>query len=143
MATMLDKFNTARWVYVWVALLTIAGCESPEWTRSLNDSFSATEKPTPKAEEQHRQEYVATHSHESMRWLLSHCVEMGMSYRKVCHIMGEDGTLETGDRKLMTGGGNYRVGDEMYAFGPDSEGKTVYLAFREDRLVNFERSEFK
>ena len=57
--------------------------------------------------------------------------------------MGEDGTLETGDRRLMTGGGNYRVGDEMYAFGPDSKGKTVYLAFREDRLVNFERSEFK
>ena len=140
---MLDKFNKARSVYVWVAVLTLAGCESPEWTRSLNDSFSAVEQPGSKTSEQHRQEYVATHDHESMRWLLSHCVEMGMSYRKVCHIMGEDGTLETGDRQLLSGGGNYRVGDEMYAFGPDSKGKTVYLAFREDRLVNYERSEFK
>ena len=140
---MLDNFNKACSVYVWVAVLTFAGCESPEWTRSLNDSFAAVEQPGSKTVEQHRQKYVATHDHESMRWLLSHCVEMGMSYRKVSHIMGEDGTLETGDRQLLSGGGNYRVGDEMYAFGPDSKGKTVYLAFREDRLVNYERSEFK
>jgi hypothetical protein len=144
MAFMRDKF-VARLVYVWfaLALLTFAGCESPEWTRSLNDSFSAAEKTGPKTEEEHRREYVATHSHESMRWLLSHRVQTGMSYNQVRHVLGEDGTLETGDRKLMTGGGNYRVGDEMYAFGPDSKGKTVYLAFRENRLVNFEPSEFK
>ena len=82
MATMLDKFNMARSVYAWVAVLMLAGCESPEWTRSLNDSFAATDQPSAKSEEQHRQEYVATHSHESMHWLLSHCVEMGMSYRE-------------------------------------------------------------
>lgn len=139
---MFDKFNAARWLYVWIAVLTVAGCESPEWTRSLNDSFMAHDKPNAKDEEKHRQEYVETHSPESMRWLLGHCVEMGMSYKTVCHIMGEDGTLETGDRRLLTGGGNYRLGDEMYAWS-NSKGKTVYLAFRDDRLVNFERSEFK
>ena len=141
MATMLDRFNSARSMCVWLVVLTITGCESPDWTRSLNDSFSVTEKSGSKTEEEHRQEYMETHSPESMRWLLSHCVEMGMSYNQVRHIIGEDGTLETG-RKLVTGGGNYRLGDEMYAWS-DSKGKTVYLAFREDRLVNFDRSEFK
>jgi hypothetical protein len=143
MATLLNRINRTWLVTTWVAVLTLAGCESPEWTRSLNDSFAATDQPDSKTEEKHRREYEATRSHESMKWLLSHCVESGMSYKKVCHIMGEDGTLETGDRRLLAGGGNYRVGDEMYSFGPDSQGKTVYLAFREDRLVNFERSEFK
>jgi hypothetical protein len=143
MATILHKFNTARSVCVCVVVFTFGGCESPEWTRSLNDSFLASDKPSAKTEEQHRQEYEETHSPESMRWLLSHCVEMGMSYKNVCHIMGEDGTPpETSDRRLLAGGGNYRVGDEMYAWS-DSKGRTVYLAFREDRLVNFDRSEFK
>src|SRR5579872_6654852 len=116
MATMLENFNWARSVCAWFAVLTFAGCESPEWTRSLNDSFSAADKRGPKTEEEHRQEYAATHSPESMRWLLSHCVETGMSYKKVCHIMNEDGTAITGDNRVLSGGGNYRVGDEIYAF---------------------------
>jgi hypothetical protein len=31
----------------------------------------------------------------------------------------------------------------VYAFGPDSEGQTVYLAFREDMLVNFDPLDFR
>ena len=143
METLLNKIKVTRWVCAWVAFLAIAGCESPEWTRSLNDSFAASDQPNSKIEEAHRQEYISSHSHESMYWLLGHCVDMGMSYKKVCHIMGEDGTPETGDRRILAGGGNYRVGDEIYSFGPDSKGKTVYLAFREDRLVNYDRAEFK
>ena len=137
-----NRRDMARSICAWIAAVAFAGCESPDWTRSLNESFAANDHPSARTEEEHRQEYISTHSPESMRWLLSHCVEMGMSYKKVCHIMGEDGTLETGDRRLLADGGNYRVGDEMYAFG-DSRGKIVYLAFREDRLVNFDRSEFK
>jgi hypothetical protein len=143
MAMLPDRYDMARWVCAGVTFMALAGCESPEWTRSLNDSFAATDQPDSKTEEAHRQEYIETHSHESMYWLLSHCVEMGMSKKKVCHILGEEGTPETGDRRLLAGGGNYRVGDEMFSFGPDSKGKTVYLAFREDRLVNFDRAEFK
>ncbi|HEY2253866.1 MAG TPA: hypothetical protein VGH74_22480 [Planctomycetaceae bacterium] len=141
---MLKRHYLAGAVCGWIAAIAMAGCESPEWTRSLNDSFfAATDHPSAKTEESHRQEYVATHSHESMRWLLSNCVEMGMSYKKVCHIMGEEGTPVAGDNRVLSGGGNYRLGDEVYAFGPDTKGKTVYLAFREDRLVNYDRSEFK
>jgi hypothetical protein len=140
---MRERFKSARSFCACIAVVTFAGCESPEWTRSLNDSFSAADKSGPKTEEEHRDEYAATHSPASMRWLLGHCVEMGMSYKRVCHIMKEDGTPVTGDNRVLSGGGNYRVGDEVYAFGPDTNGKTVYLVFREDRLVNFDRSEFQ
>jgi hypothetical protein len=143
METLFNRIRMTRLVCAWVAILAIVGCESAEWTRALNDSFSPSNQPSAKVEEAHRQEYIATKSHESMYWLLGNCVEIGMSYKKVSHIMGEDGTPETGDRRILAGGGNYRVGDEIYSFGPDSKGKTVYLAFREDRLVNFERAEFK
>lgn len=140
---MLNRSHMAGVVRAGIAVLAIAGCESPEWTRSLNDSFAAADQPNPKLEEQYREEYAATHSPKSMRWLLSHCVEMGMSYKKVCQIMKEEGAPVTGDKSVLSGGGNYRVGDEVYAFGPDTNGKTVYLVFREDRLVNYDRSEFK
>jgi hypothetical protein len=132
-----------RRVCLGFALALLAGCESPEWTRSLNDSFAHQDKPSAKTEEQHRQEFQETKSHESMRWLLAHCIHTGMSYNEVCRIMGEDGNLETQDRQLKSGGGNYRIDDEMYGFGPDSKGKTVYLAFRENRLINFDPEQFR
>lgn len=143
MATMLNRNYMAGVICAWIFAATFTGCESPEWTRSLNDSFAAADQPNPKLEEQHREEYAATHNPQAMRWLLSHCVEMGMSYKKVCQIMKEEGTPVMGDKSLLSGGGNYRVGDEVYAFGPDTNGKTVYLVFRDDRLVNYDRSEFK
>jgi hypothetical protein len=78
-----------------------------------------------------------------MRWLLAHRVKGGMSYAAVCHVLGEDGERETKDRWLKTGGVNIRIDDEVYAFGPDSEGRNLYLFFRDDRLINFDPDEFK
>ena len=66
-----------------------------------------------------------------------------MSYSAVCHVLGEDGERETKDRWLKTSGANVRIDDEVYSFGPDSEGRILYLFFRDDRLINFEADEFK
>jgi len=138
------KTPTVRFSVVLFAIAVAVGCESPDWTRSLNDSYAQQERPSSKSEEQHRQDYQATKSHEALRWLLANCVRTGMSYNQVCQVLGvEDGTLETHDRQLKSGGGNYRVDDEMYGFGPDTKGKTVYLAFRENRLVNFDADQFR
>jgi len=108
----------------------------------MNDSFKHQEPSSKSAEEEHRQDYVATHSRKAMRWLLSHCVDVGMSYKQVCKIMGEEGDPETHDRAFKSHGANYFIDDEMYAW-KDNEGRAVYLGFREDRLVNFERSDFR
>ncbi len=127
----------------WFLTLALAGCESAEWTRTLNESFNGTAPSGPRNEEDHRREYIATHSRKSMRWLLGHCVKTGMSYAEVCRVMGEEGERETKDRWLKTTGMNVRVDDEVYAFGPDSDGRILYLFFREDRLINFDPSDFK
>ncbi len=138
----LNRFYVAVTACAGLAALTLTGCESPDWSRSLSNSFAGSDQPNPRLEEQYREEYAATRSAKSMRWLFSHCVEMGMSYKQVCQIMKEEGTPVTGERHLLAGG-SYRLGDDVYAFGPDTNGKTVYLVFRDDRLINYDRSEFK
>jgi hypothetical protein len=127
----------------WLAAMALTGCESPSWTHSLNESFNAKEEGRPRTEEEHRKEYIATHSRKSMRWLLAHRVNTGMSYQNVCHVLGEDGKREERDRWLKTGGVNIRIDDEVYSFGPDSDGRILYLFFRDDRLINFEPEEFR
>ena len=77
-----------------------------------------------------------------MRWLLGHCVDVGMSYDEVAKILGEEGTLETHDRDFKSQGGEYFIDDKMYTW-KDAEGRAVYLGFRENRLVNFDRSDFR
>ncbi|MBI3862783.1 MAG: hypothetical protein HY290_12910 [Planctomycetia bacterium] len=108
----------------------------------MNDSFAAKTAPSREVEERHRQEYVGTHSRQSMRWLLGHCVELGMTYDDVSKIMGEEGTRETHDRAFKSHGGSYYLDDEMYAW-KDDKGRAVYLGFREGKLVNFDPSEFR
>lgn len=140
---MVARFEITRLLWVLFVAGAVAGCESPSWTRSINESFGANEKSGPRTEEQNRQEYADTHSRESLNWLLSHCIKPGNSYKQVCQTLGEEGTREPNDRLRKAQGNTYRIDDEVYAFGPDSKGRTLYLAFREDRLVNFDPEEFK
>ena len=125
------------------ACLAFAGCESPAWIRNLNDSFYSSRSGTPEEEERHRTAYLESGDRASMRWLLSHRIEAGMNYDAVCKVLGVQGSPERNDRAIKTGGGNYQLGDEIYSFGPDSQGSSVYLAFREGRLVNFDPSQFR
>jgi len=120
-----------------------AGCESASWMRSLHSSFAQQTEQERRNEEAHRKRYRETHDRKSLHWLLSHRVETGMSYKDVCKIVGEDGTREARDNWLKSKGATYQLGDDIYAFGPDSEGQTVYLAFREDMLVNYDPLDFR
>lgn len=126
-----------------LAALVLAGCESPSWTHTLNESFAAKDEGGPRTEEEHRHDYIANHSRKSLRWLLAHRVKPGMSYEQVCHVLGEDGTREERDRWLKTKGINIRIDDDVYSFGPDSDGRNLYLFFREDRLINFDPTDFE
>lgn len=124
--------------------LLVTGCESPGWARSLNAAFTGTrERPTAKEEEAHRREYLSTHSRRSMHWLLGNCVETGMSHNEVSRILGEEGIREAKDNWVKTKGGTYQLGDEVYGYGPNSDGETVYLVFRDNQLVSFEGGEFR
>jgi hypothetical protein len=138
------RMRTAALLCAWLIAAALAGCESPAWTKTLNESFGIREdSPNPRTEEEHRTDYVKTHSSKSMRWLLYHCVRQGMSYKDVSHNLAEEGERVSNDPTLKTGGANIRIDDEVYKFGPDDQGHELYLFFRDDRLINFDPSEFK
>ena len=144
---MYHKLGITPFVCAWLAVVFCAGCESAAWTHSLNEAFRSKDErkagSEPRTEEEHRQEYIGTHSRKSMRWLLYHRVRPGVSYQDVCRLLGEDGERETKDRWLKTNGTNIRIDDEVYRFGPDDQGHTLYLFFRDDRLINYDRDEFR
>ena len=138
----MDRFlNRVSIVFAGAALWLLAGCGSPEWVRTMNDSSNWRGTPSQQTEEKKRQEYVESHARKPMRWLLSHCVNSGMTYDQVCNVMGENGEREPHDRVFKTTG-DYFLDDEMYSW-KDNEGRAIYLGFREGRLVNFDPAEFR
>ncbi|MBS0261627.1 MAG: hypothetical protein JSS02_06680 [Planctomycetes bacterium] len=138
---MREKYNLVVLLALFLASTSAVGCGAPDWVRSMNDSFKFGGSVDREVEEKHRRDYAATHSRKAMRWLLGHCVDTGMSYDQICRVMGEEGTPESHDRQLKTGGG-YLIDDEMYSW-KDAEGRSIVLGFREGRLVNFDRAEFR
>lgn len=120
----------------------LAGCGTSGWAHKLERAFSSKPATSSADEERYRRKYVGNHDRKALYWLLRHRVESGMAYGEVCRILGEDGVHETRDNWIKTNGGNYQIGDDCYAFGPDSDGQTLYLVFRDDKLVNFDPTEF-
>jgi len=93
-------------------------------------------------EERHRKQYQTERSRASLRWLLAHRVKQGMTHADVARVIGEDGTYEENARWLKANSTIYREDDELFRFGPDDRGQSIYLPFREGKLVHFDPSEF-
>lgn len=130
-------------VAAWLVLAGMgvgAGCESPG---NLTSYFRSQTDNGFEEEDAQRRKYQASRSHGAMRWLLANRLQPGMSYNEVCGVLGEEGVREFNDNWLKTKGGNYRVDDIAYKFGPDDRGQSVYLVFREDALVNFDGEQFR
>ena len=131
-----------------LGLLAIAaGCESTAGlgARGTGAKQRADAQPfdSPLAEEVHyRTEYQSQRSKQAMRWLMSHRIQSGMSREEVAHVLGEDGEIEHDDRWIKGNVGVYHVDDVTWCFGPDSEGHSVYLVFRDNRLINFDPKDY-
>lgn len=120
----------------------LSGCETSGWAHKLERAFSSRPQSTSAEEERYRRMYLGNHDRQALYWLLRHRIHSGMPYGDVCRILGEEGVRESRDNWIKTNGGNYQLGDDAYAFGPDSDGQTLYLVFRDDKLVNFDPTEF-
>jgi len=137
------RFGSLWWCGLAVSLCSInAGCEV------LHNSgvpglrkYADSGKPL-REEEKHRDRYQVDRDSEAMRWLLANRITTGMTVSEVGHMLGEDGEREHNDNRFKTGGGYLRLNDRVYRWGPDNEGNSVYLGFRDDRLVNFNPEEF-
>jgi len=87
--------------------------------------------------------YLKEGDPQAMRWLLGHRLETGMTLADVNKVFGQVGVEETNDSWIKKNNARYRRNDETYRWGPDSQGQSVYLVFRDDQLVNFDPTEFR
>ena len=124
-----------------VALLS--GCETLEQS-SLGRMlpFGAKTNHSPQATE-HRQKFLNERDPDAFRWLLSHRLHNEMSVQQVEHELGESGERRNDDREYKTNGGYYQTTDVGYQWGPDRQGHTVVLFFRDGKLINFDPDELQ
>lgn len=80
---------------------------------------------------------------QAFSYLLIHHVENGMSVAAVSEVLGEQGELFLNDREMKTNGGQYQQTDVAYKWGPDTNGRSVVLFFRDGKLVHFDADEFR
>jgi hypothetical protein len=64
-----------------------------------------------------------------------------MGVHEVAGVIGETPELEPHSQWLKQA--DFRVDDKVYKFGPDSQGQSVYLLFREGRLINHNPDEYR
>ena len=66
-----------------------------------------------------------------------------MSRATVEKELGDEGEFQESSKWLKATGGTFRTTDEAYKWGPDERGRSVYLIFRDDVLVNFNPEDFE
>ena len=129
--------------FVAAAMLVSSGCETvkesgiPGLRPDLTKKYEAN-----RIEQDHRDNFVVHRDHKSLYWLIANRVQNGMSLTDAEQILGEPGERET-DMSRLKLGGHYQTTDLVYKWGPDSEGYSVVLIFRDGHLVNFDPSGFR
>ncbi len=134
--------STLRYLPICLAgfVLACAGCETAEVQALLPEYFRHH---TSEAEiEQHRERFIVDRDPESFRWLLTHGVENGMTVMDVNLVLGDTSERIDNDVELKRERGEYLQTDVAYKWGPDRDGHSVVLFFREGHLVNFRSEQF-
>ena len=126
---------------VCAAAIASAGCESLGKGSSASLTKSAPEGGTKRTPDSERRRYQADRDPAAARWLLAHCVRRQMTVKEINAVFGEDGARVHDDTWLKRGNG-YREDDTVYRWGPDKNGRDIYLIFRDKRLINFDPKEF-
>jgi hypothetical protein len=134
-------WSVPLWLWLWLGLtLGQVGCETAGWNGRLLEAFAGSSNHDAELEERHRSAYVQHRTRSDLYWLLGHRIETGMTVAEVAVVLGERGEKEP--RGQWVRQGDFRIDDEIYRYGPDSEGQSVYLVYREGRLVNHNREDF-
>jgi len=127
-----------------IGVSLVSGCASTgDGSPSGLASLFPSEARQKEEEERHRKRFQEGRDPEAMCWLLANRVESGQSPMDVGRVLGEQGERVVNDGWIKNDGGYYQTGDECWKWGPDREGHSVLLVFREGRLVNFDPREFQ
>ncbi|WP_010587689.1 hypothetical protein [Schlesneria paludicola] len=123
------------------ALLVCIGCETLH--NAGVPGLDAYVKPDParlEAQRVHRERFSAERNHESLYWLVANNVQNTMSLREVEAAIGEPGEYTTETGRMRSEG--VQSTDNAFTWGPDNEGYSVILFFRDGHLTNFDPSDY-
>lgn len=132
----------SRWYGLAVIVVGLAaGCETlhnsgvPGLEQYVNDGVAL-------AAPEYREKFQVDRDPEAFAWLLRNRVRAGMTTMEVNEALGEAGEefSQTDSIKKNTDG--YQSTDVGYRWGPDAQGRSVILFFRDGHLVNYNPSEF-
>ncbi len=93
--------------------------------------------------EKYRTRFQTTRDPKALDWILKNRLYSGMSRSNVEKEIGEEGEYQESSKWLKATGGTFRSSDDAYKWGPDESGRSVYLIFRENILVNFDPEDFE
>ncbi|WP_417381726.1 hypothetical protein [Gimesia sp.] len=125
-----------------IMLLAGSGCETlPEWDSESMATTHKAEKRVSQAEE-YRTRFQTKRDPKALNWILKNRLYSGMPRNSVEKELGEEGEFQEASKWLKATGGTFRTSDEAYRWGPDESGRSVYLIFRDDVLVNFDPKDF-
>lgn len=124
-----------------IAGALICGCAAIDWQDPLNLGVSPVHESEAIAGD-YRMQYLTQRDPKALNWLLAHRVVNGMTVAAVGEALGERGEDVVDDAALKTGG-YYLQTDDGYSWGPDTNGRSVVLFFRDGKLVNFDPDEFR
>jgi hypothetical protein len=130
---------------LWVTMLTVGsavGCASsdPRWQEFFEPFAPQVSVAEINAQ---RTAFQTDRTPAALDWLLAHQLESGMSVAVVNQAIGETGEKVEQDLALKQHGGQYQATDVGYKWGPDTNGRSVVLFFRDGKLVHFDPTEFQ
>ena len=105
--------------------------------------FPAQERFTTGEAQEYRSQFQIEQDPKAMTALLAHLVENGMTVAAVNDALGESGERYHDDQELKKNAGQYQQTDIAFKWGPDSNGRSVILFFRDGKLINFDPADFR
>ena len=128
----------------YAALISVCGtgCQNLQQTESKNGWTFFNSANRLQEAEQYRDRFVTEGDSQAVRWLLKNHIAGGMKLQDVNQILGQEGVRQFDDGWIKNHGGTFRQSDQVYKWGPDSEGKTYMLVFRDNHLLNFNPDDY-
>lgn len=117
-------------------LLAVSGCGTAGLSGYLQDF--GQNRTTFRDIEEHRAKFIRDRDPASFRWLLTHTIDNGMTVHEINQALGDNGERMDRDQELKAHQNEYLQTDVAYKWGPDRDGQSVILFFREGRLVHFQ-----
>lgn len=138
---------TPRLFHCWSIMLVLnclllASCETLRAPGSTADWFARNNKKHEREVQAYRTQWQTHRDGEAIRWLLATQIHNGLSPDEVNERLGDTGEREINSQEFSRRGDGFRVDDQFYRYGPDRDGQSHYLGFREGKLINFDAERY-